>query len=277
MSRSYEFLAPLSRLMEAYRRYEGLIVALDAIALSIAFYVLALLLGLPAFAGFYWQDFLLLAASPAILSLALGATAALLLRRRRRVEIFSLLGPKVGEMARTAYDNRDEPSLPMQTLASELCPLLSRINPSELLDQRRIGMRIAAVLILSGSAAIIAQSQIGADITPSDLHSLAHIGDRALEALQGEGKEEPSGANLTGGLYGKPSLAVLHEQRLELLLYPGEGAGSRARGTEPVDRAFLQSEAGDASAVPSELYIESLPPEGKEIVKRYFTLLGSGS
>jgi len=45
------------------------------------------------------------------------------------------------------------------------------------------------------------------------------------------------------------------------------------RKTEPKERAFQQSLAGEAAAVPSELYIESLPPENKEIIKRYFVQL----
>jgi hypothetical protein len=79
--------------------------------------------------------------------------------------------------------------------------------------------------------------------------------------------------NLTGNLFGNPSLAVLNENKMEIVLYPGIGAGSLARNTEPVERVFSQSQAGDATAVPSELYIESLPPENKEIIKKYFTIL----
>jgi len=60
---------------------------------------------------------------------------------------------------------------------------------------------------------------------------------------------------------------------MEIMLYPGMGAGSLARNTQPVERVFQKSQAGEASAVPSELYIESLPPENKDIIKRYFTIL----
>ena len=79
--------------------------------------------------------------------------------------------------------------------------------------------------------------------------------------------------NLSGNLFGKPSLAVLNENKLNLVLTPGVGAGSVARNTEPVQRVFQQSQAGDTAAVPSELYIESLPPQNREIIKKYFTML----
>ncbi len=277
MSGSYEFLAPLSRLIEAYHRHELLISALNAVIISIAIYAFALLLGLPAFMSFYWQDVLPLAASPAIISLVLGTAGALFIRRRKKSEFFPLLGPQLSEMARTAYDNRDVNSLPMHSLARDLAISLSRINPTRVLNQRQISNRAIIAVILLGITIFIAQSQISADITPADFQSLSELRDKALGAFQNETPSQGPVTNLSGNLYGKPSLAVLNEAKLELMLYPGIGAGSRARSAEPVERAFQPSPAGEASAVPSELYIESLPPENKEIIKKYFTILSEST
>jgi hypothetical protein len=57
------------------------------------------------------------------------------------------------------------------------------------------------------------------------------------------------------------------------MLYPGMGAGSLATNTDPIERAFQKSQVGEVTAVPSELYIESLPPENRDIIKRYFLIL----
>ncbi len=273
MNGSYEFLAPLTRLIKEYQRFEMVIAALNAAIISIAIYALAQFFGLPAFMSFYWQDFLPLAASPAIISVILGFAGAMLIKRRKRTDIFPLLGPELSEKARTAYDNREVDSLPMQSLARDLKASLSKIRPSEILNRRQISTRTIMAVVLSGITIFIAQSQISADITPADLQSLSDLRDRALGVFQNETPSQVSKNNLTGNLYGKPSLAVLNEDKMELMLYPGIGAGSRARSTEPVERAFQPSPAGEAAAVPSELYIESLPPENKEIIKRYFTIL----
>jgi len=64
------------------------VVALNAVIISIAFYALAQILGLPAFMSFYWQDFLPLAASPAIISIILGIAGAMLVKRRKRSDLF---------------------------------------------------------------------------------------------------------------------------------------------------------------------------------------------
>ena len=69
MNGPYEFLQPLKRLTEAQQRYERNIWVLNATLLSIAIYCLALIIGLPAFMSFYYQDSPLLAISPAILSI----------------------------------------------------------------------------------------------------------------------------------------------------------------------------------------------------------------
>jgi hypothetical protein len=101
--------------------------------------------------------------------------------------------------------------------------------------------------------------------------------DKALGLFQNESSfQNPSKVNLSGNIYGKPSLAVLSETKLELQLYPGMGAGSVAVKSEPENHLFSQGPLSEAKAVPTELYIESLPPENREIIKRYFEALAKG-
>jgi len=264
--------------MQAYRRHESTIEVLNAIILSLLAYAAAELLGLPTFANFYWQDFLPLSMSPAILSVIFGIVAAVMIkRRRRRSDFFETLGPELSEKVKTGYDNRIVRSLPMQSLASELEASLSRIKPSQVQDRRQINKRAFAAMIMLAIVILIAQSQISADITPADFQSLNDLREKVFKSQESEKPDRGSSTNLTGNLYGKPSLAVLNENKLQLLLYPGMGAGSLARSTQPVERIFQPSQAGEASAVPSELYIESLPPENKEIIKNYFEILDTGN
>jgi hypothetical protein len=273
MNGPYDFLTSISLLMKAYRRFEWAVWALNATIFSIALYALAEILGLPAFMSFYYQDFLPLAASPAILSIIIGTMGATLLKRRKKADIFPLLGPELSEKAKTAYDNRDVDNLPMQSLANELKVSLVGIKPLQILDKRRISNRAIVTVILSVIAILLAQSEI---VTPADFQSLVDLKDKAVGAFQTEPAAPPntnSERNLSGNLFGNPSLAVLNENKLDLVLTPGVGAGSIARNTEPVQRVFQQSQAGEAAAVPSELYIESLPPQNKEIIKKYFTIL----
>jgi hypothetical protein len=272
----YEFIIHLNRIKAAYNRFKTTIWVLNAAIISISLYAVAILLGLPAIMKYYWQDFPPLAFSPAIISVVLGVLGAMLIRRKNRSDIFGLLEPQLSEKARTACDNRNTQSLPMQKLAEELKASLSRIKPSEILKWKQINIRAALVMVLAGATIFLAQSQISADITPSDFQSLTDLRDSALDLFQNETPSEPAQANLSGNIYGKPSLAVLNEEKLELMLYPGIGTGSRPRGSESIDRLFQQSLAEDVTAVPSELYIESLPPQNKEIIKRYFEILAEG-
>jgi hypothetical protein len=272
MNGPYDFLTSISRLMAAYRRFEWAVWALNAAILSIALYALAEILGIPALMSFYYQDFLPLAASPALLSIIIGTIGATLLKRRKKADIFPLLGPELSEKAKTAYDNRDVDNLPMQSLAKELKVSLAGIKPSQILDKRQIRNRTIVAVLLSVVAILLAQSEI---VTPADFQSLVDLKDKAVGAFQNEPTAHTSNSerNLSGNLFGNPSLAVLNENKLDLVLTPGVGAGSIARNTEPIQRVFQQSQAGEAAAVPSELYIESLPPQNKEIIKKYFTIL----
>jgi hypothetical protein len=273
MNGPYDFLTSISQLLKAYRRFEWAVWALNATIFSIALYALAEILGLPALMSFYYQDSLPLAASPALLSIIIGTIGATLLKRRKKIDVFPLLGPELSEKAKTAYDNRDVDNLPMQSLAEELKVSLVGIRPLQILDKRRISNRAIVTVILSVIAILLAQSEI---VTPADFQSLIDLKDKAVGAFQTEPAAPPntnSERNLSGNLFGNPSLAVLNENKLDLVLTPGVGAGSIARNTEPVQRVFQQSQTGEAAAVPSELYIESLPPQNKEIIKKYFTIL----
>lgn len=273
MNGPYDFLTSISQLLKAYRRFEWAVWALNATIFSIALYALAEILGLPALMSFYYQDSLPLAASPALLSIIIGTIGATLLKRRKKIDVFPLLGPELSEKAKTAYDNRDVDNLPMQSLAKELKVSLVGIRPLQILDKRRISNRAIVTVILSVIAILLAQSEI---VTPADFQSLIDLKDKAVGAFQTEPAAPPntnSERNLSGNLFGNPSLAVLNENKLDLVLTPGVGAGSIARNTEPVQRVFQQSQTGEAAAVPSELYIESLPPQNKEIIKKYFTIL----
>jgi hypothetical protein len=272
MKGQYEFLQPLNRLVAAYHRFRKTIWALNVAIISIAIYCLAEIAGLPGFMRFYYQDYYLLAISPAILSAIIGIFLATLIKRRNKADIFPLFGPELSEKVRAAYDNREVDSLPMQNLASELKVSLNMIKPSKILETRQIKGRALAIAILLAGAVVLAQSDI---VTPSDFQTLSDLRDKALSALGEEnGDQTPNHTiNLTGNIFGKPSLAVLNENKVEIKLDPGMGAGSLARNTEPIQRAFGKSQAGEAAAVPSELYIESLPPENRDIIKKYFTHL----
>ena len=272
MKGPYEFLQPLKRLMDAQQQHERNIVLLNAALLSIAIYCLALVIGVPAFMNFYYQDSLLLARSPAILSIILGLAAARLIKMRRRTDIFHLLGEKLSEKARTGYDNSDLESLPMQSLAQELKVSLNSIKPTTILDSREIKSRALFLVILLGAATILSKSDI---VNPSDFQALTEIRDKALSAFEDKAEEQPPSyeINLTGNIFGRPSLAVLNENKMDIMLYPGMGAGSLATNTDPIERAFQKSQVGEVTAVPSELYIESLPPENRDIIKRYFLIL----
>ncbi|HPT37391.1 MAG TPA: hypothetical protein PLZ44_03765, partial [Methanothrix sp.] len=193
--------------------------------------------------SFYYQDNIILATSPAILSVILGLVAATGFRRRRRIDVFNLLESELSEKTRTAYDNREVDSLPMQDLARELKASLNTINPSKMLDTRQIKGRMLAIAILSVAAIVLAQSEI---VTPSDFQTLSDIRDKALSMIDNENQMQNKSheINLTGNIFGKPSLAVLNENKMEIMLYPGIGAGSLARNTEPVERVFQKSQAG---------------------------------
>jgi hypothetical protein len=268
----YEFLGQVKRLKHAYQQFRTLVWLLDAAIISIALYAIELLLGLPAFTSYYWQGFLPLSETPEIFAIIAGVAIARFLKNRWKEDLFGLLDRELSEKARTACDNRTIKSPFMIALAEDVKRRLAAINPSRILDWRQVNLRLILVALLAAITIFISYSQISADISPADFQSFPNLGQSARELLGGgeEANNQGTSANLSGSIYGKPSLAVLSGEKLELMLYPGMAAGSRSRETSPSDRIFVPGQAGEPAAVPSELYIESLPPQNKEITKRYF-------
>jgi hypothetical protein len=283
---SYDFLAELRRLLRVYRLFERSMSLLNGGIIAVLFYMAALFLGIPAFFRFYWQDSFF-ASAPAAASLILGLIGAKLLSRWSDYDLFAHLEGSLSEKTKAAYDNRRSDSVVMQSLAEDVKRSLSKVGAKDLINNRRLNLgdrsfptfqaKAGALVLLIAVTAIFSQSQAGDEITPHPFKPLADLRDRAADLF---GEEEipeggQAGAGISGEIYGKPSLAVLEEVNLELILYPGSAAGFRSRETDPMDRLFTVSEPGEGVAVATELYIESLPPQHREIIKRYFENLAT--
>ncbi|HOT06611.1 MAG: hypothetical protein A4E45_01446 [Methanosaeta sp. PtaB.Bin039] len=268
---SYGFLSDLNRLKAACRKFERKIAVLNGITAAAACYSLFLLLGVSSYFRFYWKDSPL-AYLPALLALAVGAVAAHFVGKRSKTSVFQLLPDPLSQMARTGWDNRQTGSVIMESLAGELKRELAGLEESGIFDRRRLYRRVGAAVGLGLVAALIAQSQISADLTPEDFSALGGIGESALGLFQ-NGSSSEDAKNITPSIYGKPSLAVLAESKLELEIYPGSGVGSRALPAEAAEHLFSDAPPGQGVAVASELYIESLPAQHRDIIKRYFERL----
>ena len=286
MDGSYEFLADLRRLLGVYRRFELSLRLLNAGIIGSLIYIAALFLGIPAFFRFYWQGSAV-AFAPALTSLILGLFGAKILGRWSKSDLFAHLEESLSEKTKAAYDNRDSYTVVMQSLADDVKKRLSKVGAREVMKRRRLNFgersvptfqaKAAAVILLLTFAAVFSHSQAGEEISPQPFKSLTDLRDRAAD-LFGEEELPEAGSSdtgISGEIYGKPSLAVLEEVNLELVLYPGSAAGFRSKETEPMDRLFTTSEAGEGVAVPTDQYIESLPPQHREIIKRYFENLAT--
>jgi hypothetical protein len=283
---SYGFMADLRRLLGVYRRFERSLYLLNAAIIASLIYIAALLLGIPAFFKFYWQDSVF-AAAPPVVSLVLGLFGGKILRRWSKSNFFDHLDENLSEKTKAAYDNRSSDSVVMQSLAEDVKRRLSKVGAIDMINNRRLNFgnrsvpifqaKVGAVLLLFAFLMIFSQSQAGEDISPQPFKALTDLREKASDLF---GEEElpddgASSAGISGDIYGEPSLAVLEEVNLELVLYPGSAAGFRSKETEPMDRLFTTSEGGEGMAVPTDLYIESLPPQHREIIKKYFENLAT--
>jgi hypothetical protein len=284
---SYEFLVDLKRLNLAYRRFEISLYLLNAALIGALLYIGSLFIGISAFFSFYWEESLF-SLVPAVLSIIIGLLVAKLLGRTSRWDLFAHLDEDISEKTKAAYDNRDSDSVVMESLAVDVKRSLSKVRAADLVNNRRIKFgdrsvpifqaKAGGLLLLLAFTAVYSQGLAGEEIPPQPFRPLSDLRDRAMALFEEEvlADEAAPGQGISGEIYGKPSLAILEEVNLELVLYPGSAAGFRARETAPMERIFLSSEPGEGVAVATDLYIESLPPQHREIIKRYFENLARG-
>lgn len=287
MDGSYEFLVDLKRLMGAYRRFEISLYLLNAALIGALLYIGSLFMGLASFFNFYWQESLF-SLAPAVFSLIIGLLVAKLLGRSSRSDLFAHLDEDISEKTKAAYDNRNSDSVVMVSLAVDVKRSLSKVRAADIVNNRRLKFadrsvpifqaKAAALLLLLAFTAVYSQGLAGEEVPLQPFKPLSDLRDRAMALFEEEGPadEASPGQGITGEIYGKPSLAILEDVNLELVLYPGSAAGFRSRETAPMERIFLSSEPGEGVAVATELYIESLPPQHREIIKRYFENLARG-
>ncbi|MDF0590512.1 hypothetical protein [Candidatus Methanocrinis natronophilus] len=286
MDGSYEFLVDLKRLMVAFRRLEIFLYILNAALIGTLAYIGSLFMGLSAFFNFYWEESLF-SLVPALFSIIIGLLVAKLLGRSSRSDLFAHLDD-ISEKTKAAYDNRDSDSVVMESLAVDVKRSLSKVRAADLVNNRRIKFgdrsvpifqaKAGGLLLLLAFTAVYSQGLAGEEVPPQPFRPLSDLRDRAMALFEEEvpADEASPGRGISGEIYGKPSLAILEEVNLELVLYPGSAAGFRARETSPMEGIFLSSEPGEGVAVATDLYIESLPPQHREIIKRYFENLARG-
>lgn len=237
-----EFLDKLLKIQSDYFRRRQFLFILDLISVFSIFYAISIIFQVKYFLG-HSSSIAFIPSSiieimPPVLAFIIAIISAFLLHRNdHKINIDLLIEnkyPELKEKLRTAYDNRNESNVIVESLKSLVSSELTVVSASKLIAASVVVTKIVLVVIFISGAAFISFNPDKYAIPPetisNNFKTITGIG-------QGTGNEtviipvgpiqslQNVGTQGSGDIIGKPKIASLEGKNIDLSLYAGIGTG----------------------------------------------------
>jgi hypothetical protein len=186
-----------------------------------------------------------------VLAIIIAVTASVLLHRKdKKINVLRLIEnkyPELNEKLSTAYDNRDETNVIVDSLKSIVSDAMKVVSPSQLLAKGKIISKIILTIIFIAGMAFISYNPQGIQIPVNTL-------DNMTKAITGEGNNTSpiditgrpldianTGTKGSGDIFGKPKIASIEGKNIDLTLYSGMDTGFDVRDTSQTSNQFIKS------------------------------------
>ena len=250
-----EFLDKLLKLRSEYFRRRKFLFILDMISIFSIFYAVFIILQVEYFlnrSSLYIP--LPVKFMPPIIAFIITLIGALLLHRNdSKINVIHLIEkkyPDLSEKLSTAYDNRDESNVIVESLKELVLGGLNLVSTSRLFPAGLLIAKILVAIIFISATTIIYTHPDTYSIPPGILINLSQnltgTGAQAPGDLQVTGRPENSdkvGAQGSGDIFGKPKIASIEGKNIDLTLYSGIGTGYDVRDASQVENTFIKSAA----------------------------------
>jgi hypothetical protein len=195
---------------------------------------------------------------PPLLAFIMAIIIALLLHKKdNKININLLIENKYSELKerlRTAYDNRDESNVIVDSLKDNVSDSLTTVSSSHLLAKTTIISKILVTIIFLAAVAMISSNPDQYTIPPETISNNfknitggAGTGNETITTVGPIQNIQNVGSQGNGDIIGKPKIASLEGKNIDLTLHAGLGSGFVpsapnqqtnqfvASGTYPVD------------------------------------------
>lgn len=199
---------------------------------------------------------------PPVLAFIIAIIGAFLLHRKDRKKNVTLLTenkyPELKEKLRTAYDNKDETNVIVESLKSLVSELLAGVSASKLLSGRVIATKIILVIIFIFLAALVSFNP-DYRVPPDTLNNISTavtgtIGNATGVFVTGPPVDNnKAGTTGQGDIFGKPDIAPIQGKPVDLSLKQGEGLGNTPSEYKPEQNQFIKSAAFPVDALGSNV------------------------
>ncbi len=190
-----------------------------------------------------------------ILALAIGLTGALLKHRNDHKKNVTLLiedkYTDLKEKLRTAYDNRDETNIIVESLKNLVLNGLDAVSASKLIASSVVIINIVITIIFITVAATVSLNpQLG--IPPDDVAKFAgtiggtmgNLTNETITSVTGVPEDSnKAGRTGSGYIFGQPKIAPVEGKPVDLALEMGGGVGNVPKDYNPEQNQFIRSAA----------------------------------
>lgn len=189
---------------------------------------------------------------PLILAFIIAlAGASLMHKRDRKINVTLLIEnkyPELEERLRTAYDNRSETNIIVESLKSYVSDALNGVSSSQLLAKGKIISRILVAIIFIAGAATISLSPEKYSLPPDTLTNISNTitggtgGETGpIEVVGRPENIDKMGTRGGGDIFGKPKIASIEGKNIDLTIYTGMDIGNTPSEYKPGENQFIQS------------------------------------
>ncbi len=192
---------------------------------------------------------------PPVLAFIIAIISALLLHKKDgKMNVNLLIENKYSELKerlRTAYDNRDEANVIVDSLKDNVSDALTNVSSSHLLAKTTIISKILVTIIFIAGVAMISSNPgtytIPPEIISNNFKNITGIGqETANETIVPVGpiqNMQNVGSKGTGEIIGKPKIASLEGKNIDLSLHAGIGTGFVPSAPNQQVNQFIRSAA----------------------------------
>ncbi len=180
-------------------------------------------------------------------------TSTLLHKKDKKTNIIRLIEkkyPELKEKLSTAYDNRDESNIIVDSLKILVSEAMTFVSPSMLLSKGIIISKIMITVIFLAGMSYISLNPQGIQIPQNTL-------DNVTKAITGEDQNTTGLIDITGrpedmnnvatkgsgDIFGKPKIASIEGKNIDLTLYTGDNTGTTVSDYNPASNQFIKSAA----------------------------------
>jgi len=200
---------------------------------------------------------------PAIAIIIALITSTLLHRNDKKINVIRLIEkkyPELKEKLSTAYDNRDESNIIVDSLKTFVSESMIPVSPSMLLSKGKIISKIIITIIFLAGMSYISLNPQGIQIPQNTL-------DNVTKSITGEDQNntgliditgipqniDNSGAKGSGDIFGKPKIASIEGKNIDLTLYTGDNTGTTVTDYTPNSNQFIKSAAFPVDVIGSNV------------------------